>query len=139
MTYRVNLEKCSYILAYEAFPYFSGNLGPIFSCRACSSLKKHIILVHAKIIFTGTIGTNLAWFQCYYSYSIITRWYHSFQIPRVFNLLFIWPLQAILVSFRHKLCFTPRSRFQFFQPFVAEAHCGRSGFIFTLILTLWLL
>ena len=35
-------------------------------------------------IFTGTIGTNLASFECYYSYSVIARWYHPFQIPRVF-------------------------------------------------------
>ena len=39
-------------------------------------------------------------FQCYYSYSVMAHWYHPFQIPRVFNLLFIWPLQAISVSFR---------------------------------------
>ena len=35
-------------------------------------------------IFTGTIGTNLASFECYYSYSVIARWYHPFQIPRVY-------------------------------------------------------
>ena len=36
------------------------------------------------LIFTGTIGTNLASFECFYSYSVIARWYHPFQIPRVF-------------------------------------------------------
>ena len=40
--------------------------------------------MNAWRIFTGTIGTNLASFECYYSYSVIARWYHPFQIPRVF-------------------------------------------------------
>ena len=33
-----------------------------------------------RFIFTGTIGTNLASFQCYFSYSVIERWYSGTSI-----------------------------------------------------------
>ena len=46
-------------------------------------MSNNFILV-IGVIFTGTIGTNLASFECYYSYSVIARWYHPFKIPRVF-------------------------------------------------------